>query len=88
VVAVRGVRWWGLISSAAAPVLLIGGWTVAAGLRPRSFNPVADTISALAAHDATDRWVMTSALLGVEARYVITALALQSRYRSQSIAPR
>ncbi|MGH3123894.1 MAG: DUF998 domain-containing protein [Streptosporangiaceae bacterium] len=75
--AVRGVSWWGVISSAAAPVLLIGGWTVAAGLQPRSFNPVADTISALAAEDATDRWVMTFALLGLGACYITTALALR-----------
>ena len=73
----RGVPWWGVISSAAAPVLLIGGWTVAAGLQPRSFNPVADTISALAALNATDRWVMTFALLAVGACYVATALALR-----------
>jgi len=58
----RGVPWWGVISSAAAPVLLIGGWTVAAGLQPR-FDPVADTISALAAIGATDRWVMTLTFL-------------------------
>jgi hypothetical membrane protein len=77
VVAVRGVPWWGGISSAAAPVLLIGGWTVAAGLQPRSFDPVTDTISALAAKDATDRWVMTFALLGLGACYVMTALALR-----------
>jgi hypothetical membrane protein len=77
VVAVRGVPWWGVISSAAAPVLLIGGWTVAAGLQPQSFDPVADTISALAAEDATDRWVMTFALLGLGACYVLTALALR-----------
>jgi hypothetical protein len=35
---VRGVPWWGVVSSAVAPVLLAGGWTVAAGLQPRSFN--------------------------------------------------
>lgn len=75
VVAVRGVPWWGVVWPAAAPVLLIGGWTVAAGLQPRSFNPVADTISALAAEDASDRWVMTFALLGLGACYVMTALA-------------
>jgi hypothetical membrane protein len=74
---VRGVPWWGVISSAAAPVLMIGGWTVAAGLQPRSFNPVADTISALAAENATDRWVMTAALAAVGACYVVTALALR-----------
>jgi hypothetical membrane protein len=70
------VPWWGVISSAAAPVLLIGGWTIAARLQPRSFNPVADTISALAAQNATDRWVMTFALLAVGACYITTALAL------------
>ena len=62
--AVRGVPWWGVVWPAGAPVLLIGGWTVAAGLQPRSFNPVVETISALAAEDASDRWVMTFALLG------------------------
>jgi hypothetical membrane protein len=77
VVARRDVQWWGAISSAAAPVLLIGGWTLAAGLQPRSFDPVADTISALAAQDATDRWVMTFALLALGACYVVTALALR-----------
>ena len=49
VVVVRVVPWWGVVSSTAAPVLLVGGWTVAAGLQPRSFNPVTSTISALAA---------------------------------------
>jgi hypothetical membrane protein len=77
VVVVRGVPWWGLISSAGAPALLIGGWTVAAALQPSSFNPVADTISALAAQNATDRWVMTFALLAAGACYIATALALK-----------
>ena len=52
--------WWGLVSSAVAPVLLVGGWTVAAGLQPGSFNAVTDTISSLAAEGAADRWVMTA----------------------------
>ena len=72
----RGVPWWGVISSAAAPVLLTGGWTVAAGLQPR-FDPVADTVSALAAIGATDRWVMTLVFLLVGACYIVTALALR-----------
>src|SRR6202034_436680 len=29
---VRGVAWWGVVSSAAAPVLMLTGWTVAAAL--------------------------------------------------------
>jgi len=71
------VPWWGLVSSAAAPVLLIGGWTVAAGLQPGEFDSVADTISALAALDANDRWVMTAGLAGLGVCHIATALALK-----------
>ncbi|MGO9054087.1 MAG: DUF998 domain-containing protein, partial [Streptosporangiaceae bacterium] len=74
----RGVPWWGVVSSAAAPVLLVGGWTVAARLQPGSFNAVASTISSLAARGAADRWVMTLALAGAGACYVVTGLALRS----------
>jgi hypothetical protein len=59
VVVVRGVPWWGVVSSAAAPVLMVAGWTVAAGLQPRAFDPVAQPVSVLAAPGAADRWVMT-----------------------------
>jgi hypothetical membrane protein len=72
----RSVPWWGVISAAAAPVLLIGGWTVAAGLQPH-FDPVAGTVSALAAIGATDRWVMNLTFLLVGACYILTALALR-----------
>jgi hypothetical membrane protein len=70
--------WWGLVSSVAAPVLLIGGWTVAAGRQRGGFDPVVETISALAAHGADDRWLMTTALAGLGACHVTTALALRS----------
>ena len=72
----RGVPWWGVVSSAAAPVLMVGGWTVAATLQPR-FDPVADTVSALAAQGAADRWVMTLTFVVVGVCYVLTALALR-----------
>ena len=71
------VPWWGLVSAAAAPVLLIGGWTVAAGRQPAGFDSTSDTISALAALGAQDRWLMTSALAGLGACHVVTALALR-----------
>jgi Protein of unknown function (DUF998) len=76
VVVVR-VPWWGVVSSAAAPVLLVGGWTVAAGLQPRPVNAVTSTISALAADGAADRWVMTLVLLAVGVCDVVTGLALR-----------
>jgi hypothetical membrane protein len=66
-----------VLSSAAAPVLLVGGWTVAARLQPSgTYDPVVRTISDLAAHGATDRWLMTGALLGLGGCHLATALAL------------
>jgi hypothetical membrane protein len=73
---VPDVPWWGVASSVAGPVLLIGGWTLAADLQPR-FDPVAETVSELAAVGATDRWVMTLTFLVVGLCYVITALSLR-----------
>lgn len=73
----RTVPWWGVISATAAPVLLIGGWTLAAARQHGGFDPVADTISALAARGADDRWVMTTALAGLGVCHVVTALALR-----------
>lgn len=67
----------GLVSSAAAPVLLIGGWTLAAARQSGGFDPVERTISDLAALGADDRWIMTAALAGLGACHVTTALALR-----------
>jgi hypothetical membrane protein len=71
------VPWWGLASSLAAPLILFAGWTVAAGLQLHRYDPVRQTVSLLAAHGATDRWVMTAAFLVVGACDVITGLALR-----------
>ncbi|GIE67384.1 hypothetical protein Apa02nite_034920 [Actinoplanes palleronii] len=64
------------MSSAVAPVALIGGWTLAARRQPAGFDSAVDTISALAARGATDRWLMTVALLCVGVCHVVTALGL------------
>jgi hypothetical protein len=58
-------------------VLLSGGWTLAAARQPHGYDAVRDTISALAARGATDRWVMTAALAGLGACHVITATGLR-----------
>jgi hypothetical protein len=73
---VRRVPWWGLVSSIAAPLLLIGGWTLAAGMQPIHFDAVMRAISDLAAHDTPHRWLMTGALVGVGLSYLATASAL------------
>jgi hypothetical membrane protein len=78
---VKRIPRWVLVSAAAAPILLVGGWTIAAALQPAGYDPIRDTISALAAHGATDRWVMTAALAGVGASYLVTATGLRAARR-------
>lgn len=68
---------WTVLSAAAAPVLLIGGWTLAAARQPGGFDATTETISALAASGAADRWIMTTGLAGLGACHVITALGLR-----------
>jgi hypothetical membrane protein len=65
------------VSAGAAPVVLGGGLAVAGALQPPGYSPVRDTISALAAHGAADRWVMTSALAGLGVCHVVTAAGLR-----------
>ena len=72
-----GVPWWGVLSALAAPLLLVAGWTAAAALQPRSFNAIAETVSALAAVGAAGRWVMTLAFAAAGACEVVTGLALR-----------
>jgi Protein of unknown function (DUF998) len=74
---VRDVPWWGVLSAVAAPVLMVAGWTLAAGLQPHPVDPVAETVSALAAVGATDRWVMTLTFVVVGACELVTGLALR-----------
>jgi len=70
------VPWWALVSSLAAPVLLIGGWTLAAAIQPVPFDAVTRTISELAAGGTPHRWLMTIALVGVGLSHLATACAL------------
>ncbi|MEV8512458.1 DUF998 domain-containing protein [Dactylosporangium sp. NPDC051484] len=77
------VARYALWSSSAAPVLLIGGWTLAAALQPgpsvqhEGYDSLRDTISALAGYGAAHRWVMTLALLGVGVCHLATARGLR-----------
>jgi hypothetical protein len=74
---VPDVPWWGVVSSAAVPVLLVGGGTVAGRLQPPSYDAVADTVSGLAAVGAADRWVMPVTLVLVAVCELLTGLALR-----------
>ena len=73
----RAVPGWAVASAALAPVVLIGGWTLAASRQPDGYSPVSESISALAAHGATDRWLMTTGLAALGACHVVTALGLR-----------
>ena len=42
------VPWWGIASSALAPIVLAAGWMIGASVQSRPYDPVADTVSALA----------------------------------------
>jgi hypothetical membrane protein len=74
---VNRIPWWAVASAGGAPLLLAGGLVLAQELQPPGYDPVRDTISALAAHGASDRWVMTSALAGLGACHAITAMGLR-----------
>jgi Protein of unknown function (DUF998) len=75
---VKVIPWWAVAAASASPVLLIGGFFMAAALQPASYNPVRDTISQLAWRGATDSWVMTSALAGAGSCVLFAALGLQA----------
>jgi hypothetical membrane protein len=66
-----------LVSASLAPVLLIGGWTLAAQRQPAGYDATRDTISALAGLGATDRWVMTAGLVGLGVCHLVTASGLR-----------
>jgi hypothetical membrane protein len=72
------MRPWVWVSAALAPVFLIGGWTLAQSRQPSGYDPVRDTISALAAHGATDAWIMTIGLAGNGASHLITAAGFRA----------
>ena len=73
----RLVPTWALLSSGSAPVVLIGGWLIAAHLEGPAYDPVTQTISVLAAYGARGFWVMTSALAALGVCHLCTALGLR-----------
>ena len=67
---------WAVVSTALAPLAMIAAWLVAEALQPPSYSLLRSSISGLAALGATDRWIVTSALLLVGACYFVTAVCL------------
>ncbi|MFD7325269.1 DUF998 domain-containing protein [Streptomyces sp. NPDC059875] len=73
----RPVPRWALLTSGCAPVLLAGGWTIAAVLEGPAYDPVTQTISVLGAYGAQGFWVMSAALLALGACHLLTAWGLR-----------
>ena len=76
------MRKWVWASSALAPVAMIGGWSLAQTRQPAGFDPIVSSISALAAHGATDRQIMTTGLFLLGACHLATAAGLSEAGRS------
>ncbi|GHH94589.1 DUF998 domain-containing protein [Streptomyces capillispiralis] len=77
---------WALFSSGCAPVLLIGGWAVAASLEGPAYDPTTQTISVLAAYGASGSWVMTGAFLALGACHLLTAWGLRAAATAGRVA--
>ena len=75
-------RSWRVAAAATAPVALIGGGEWAAAVQPDGYSRVRDSISTLAAHGATHRWIMTSALAVAGVSYLVTAFTLTEAQRT------
>ncbi len=72
------VPWWVVLSSTCAPVVLVGGWAYATTLQPPGYDPILDSISALAARGAADPWIMSSALYLLGVCYMATGYGLRA----------
>jgi hypothetical membrane protein len=76
------MRTWAVVSAAVAPVAAIGGWTWAAVRQPPGYDPSSQTISALAASAATDRWIMTAGLAVLGVCHLVTSAGLPDAGRA------
>ena len=72
----RPVPRWAVVSAGLSPVLLTAGWLVAGAFQSASYSPIHETVSVLAGHAGTDRWIMTSALFLVGCCNFVAAAGL------------
>ena len=72
------VPGWAVGTAALTPLGMIGGWTLAAAVQDPGFDPVRDTISALATQSMHAPAIMTAGLALTGLGHVATAAALRS----------
>jgi hypothetical membrane protein len=68
---------WALAVSVLAPLGMIGGFTLAAARQGPGFDPLRETISALATQSAALPWIMTAGLALTGVGHLATAAALR-----------
>jgi hypothetical membrane protein len=66
-----------LVPATIAPLVLVGGWSLARSAQPDSYNSFRDTLSDLAAEGASHRGIMTGALIALGIAHVLTAWLLR-----------
>ena len=67
---------WAVVSAGLSPVLATAGWLVADAVQPASYSPIRKTVSVMAGHAGTDRWIMTGALFLVGGCQLVAAAGL------------
>lgn len=65
-----------MVSATVALIAPIAAWSLAPSRQPPGYSSVRQSISALAAHGATDRWMMTTGLFVLGVAHLCTAVAL------------
>ena len=70
------VPGWTVVSAGLTPVLVTAGWLVADAVQPASYSPIRETVSVMAGHAGTDRWIMTGALFLVGGCQLVAAAGL------------
>lgn len=82
----RPISGWAFACSGLIPVLLISAWLIAGALQTPPYNPTRQTISTLAGHGGSHRWIVTLALIAVGPCYFAVAAGLSVLRRSARIA--
>ncbi|MFF9453653.1 DUF998 domain-containing protein [Streptomyces flaveolus] len=82
----RTVPRWALFTSGCAPLLLIGGWAVAALLMGPAYDPFTQTISVLGSYGASGFWVMNGAFLALGLCHLLTAWGLRAASAAGRVA--
>jgi hypothetical protein len=74
----RPVAAWVPVGAALSPTLLTIAWLIGDAVQPTSYSPIRQTVSVLAGHAGTDRWIVTGALYVIAACHLATAAGLRA----------